>query len=248
MISLRMLLLSLLLGLSLPQIALGQVASDDSTQPDATKAADGEQAGQAEWWELHPRPSDGWRLGLQSEVRTHRNSWAIPVGVVGGIGATAAIIGVGMTLSDPFNEPVPLVIGLGSLGVTALMAGAAFPTLGSISRALDRFDDPARLHQFLKRTRRTLGIISVVFGATGLVAGLLTPFTFGLSAIPSAALTATGVMLGQASLTFLIFETKVGRFTTPHGSRGRFGQRALPRRPAPPRLVSANPLSVRLVF
>lgn len=153
-----------------------------------------------------------------------------------------------MSFAASFNEPIPLVLGLGTLGITAAIAAASFPTLASISRALERLDDPVHLHNFLKRTRRTLGIVSIVLGSGGLVAGLLGPFTFGITAIPSVALTTAGVMLGQAALTFLIFERKVSRFTTPQRSSGRFGQRALPRRPAPPRLVSASPLSVRLVF
>lgn len=251
MTSLRLLLPALLLSLALPQVALGQATSEASAQDDARETSSptaDTKSQRSEWWTVHPRPSDGWRLGLQSEVRTHINSWAIPVAIVGGIGLTSTVLGAGMTIAAPFNDPIPLIIGLPTLGITAAMAGASFAPLASISRALDRFDDPTQLHQFLKRTRVTLGVISIVFGATGLVAGILTPLTFGISGIPSAALTAAGVMLGQASLTFLIFENKVRRFTSPQGAPGRFGQGALPRRPAPPRLVSASPLSVRLVF
>jgi len=257
---LRTLLATVVLCLVLPQITLAQSTSTANEQNEATEVpspraetadtadtADKE-TGTNEWWTLHPRPSDGWRLGLQSLVRIHMNSWAIPVAIVGGFGLTSAMVGVGMAISSPFNEPIPLILGLPTLGITAAMAGAAFPTLAAISRALDRIDDPTRLHQFLKRTRKTLGIISVVFGATGLAAGLLAPLTFGVSGIPSAALTTAGVMLGQASLTFLVFETKVGRFVSPRSSPNRFGQQTLPRRPAPPRLVSASPLSVRLIF
>jgi hypothetical protein len=249
--SLRLLLLSLLLGLGLPQAALGQAASEESAQDEGTEApgpganAVGELS---EWWELHPRPSDGWRLGIQLEVRRHRNSWVIPVGIVGTLGLTAVAIGAGMSIASPFNEPIPLVLGVGTLGITSAMAAASFPALASISRALERLDDPVRLHTFLKRTRRTLGIVSIVLGSAGLVSGLMAPFTFGLSAIPSVALTTAGVMLGQAALTFLIFERKVGHFTTTLDSSGRFGKRPLPRRPTPPRLVSASPLSVTLVF
>ena len=252
MSALRILLLGFTITLALPQAAFGQDSAVGEEPSDALASdADGSPAAQSpafqEWWELHPRPSDGWRLGLLSLARTHQNSWAIPVGIVGAMGLSTLIVGAGLLNSSAFfGGEEPLFIGLVTLGLTAAMAGGGFPALTSISRALRRFDDPTRLHGYLKRTRRSLGIASVVLGVSGLVAGLMAPFTFGVSGIPSAVLTSAGVMLGQASLTFLLFEMKVARFTNPESSLDRFGR--LPRNPAPPRIVALSPLGMRLAF
>jgi hypothetical protein len=163
------------------------------------------------------------------------------------MGLSTLVVGAAQLSSGRFfGGAEPLFIGLVTLGLTACIAGGAFPALTSISRALRRFDDSTRLHGYLKRTRRSLGIASVVLGATGLVAGLMTPFTSGVSGVPSGIFTAAGVILGQASLTFLIFEMKVARFTNPESSPGRFGR--LPRNPAPPRIVALSPLGIQLAF
>jgi len=238
---LRLLLLALLVSLALPAnaLAVAPPSSQDSAS-EASNTDDPQPAPPRAWWEENPRASDGWRLGLQSQVRTHMNSWAIPVAIVGGISVTIASVGFGR---DNDDAGIPGLIGLGT---TACMAAAAFPTLRSISRALERYDDPAHLHRFLRRARIATGAVSLATGISGLVFGLLAPLTWGLTGFPSAILSATGVMLGHASLTLLVFELKVDHFVGGEKATDRFSR--LPRDPAPPRLVTASPLGLRFSF
>jgi hypothetical protein len=98
----------------------------------------------------------------------------------------------------------------------------------------------------LKRTRLALGWTSLATGLSGLAFGLLAPLTFGLTFIPAAFLTAAGVMLGHASLSFLTFEIEVAHMVENPEPPSRFGR--LPRDPAPPRLVAASPLGLSFVF
>jgi len=200
------------------------------------------------WWELHPKPSSGWKFGLLRQADRHARSWAIPVAIVGGIGLLNVGVGIGVeVLSNSFfGDPVFLVTGIGSVAVAAAMAGAAFPSLSSIKRVIGRYDDPGKLHQRLRRTRLVLGGISIGTGLCGLGLGLLAPLTFGITGIPAAILTAGGVMLGHASLTFLIFEQEVTRFVKEKGKLRRFSR--LPRNPAPPQLVEVSPMGLRFVF
>lgn len=228
--------------------AVDETSLGESSKPETESQATESSTTLTPWWELHPKASDGWKFGLLHKADRHVRAWAIPVAIVGGIGLMNVGMGIGFEIvtNSFFGDPIILITGLFSVGISAAMAGAAFPSLSSIKRVIGRYDDPGKLQDRLRRTRVVLGGFSVGAGLCGLGLGLLTPLTFGITGIPAAILTAGGVMLGQASLTFLIFEQEVSRFVRHQEKIRRFSR--LPRNPAPPRLVAAGPMGLRFVF
>lgn len=198
------------------------------------------------WWEADLDPDDAWKGGLRRTLRTHVRGWAVPMITLGSIGLSNLSIGLGLSLVDP-GAPESLVL-LGAVTTTTvgLMSIIAFPTFAGIGGNIARAASAELLYKQLRKSRRTLGWVSFGMGMVTLIAGIAIPFTYGVAAIGAAGFGVATIFLGHASLACLVFEREAESLVEESAKPSRFG--ALPRRPAPPRLLAVSPLGVSFSF
>ena len=218
----------------------------DSTEADTAPSQTMTSSQLTPWWEVYPDASDGWKFGLLRRADKGVRAWAIPVTILGGFGLATLGTGLAIELSDNFGDDIFLVTGLATMGVSASIALAAFPSLTSIKSRIRDFDDPVALHKRFRKMRVAFGWAALGTGIGGAVLGILTPLTFGIAVIPAAFMAVAAAIFGQVSLTFLVFEKKVETFVEAKDLPGRFGQG--PQAPMHPQVVAASPLGLIFRF
>jgi MFS family permease len=166
------------------------------------------------------------------------------VTILGGFGLATFGTGLAIEFSENFGDPVFLLMGLATMGVSGSIALAAFPAFASVKNSIRDFNDPVALHKRFRKMRIAFGWAALGTAIGGAVLGILTPLTFGIAGIPAAFMAASAAIFGQVSLTFLVFEKKVETFVEAKDLPGRFGQG--PQAPMHPQVVAASPLG--LVF
>jgi hypothetical protein len=217
-----------------------------STQADTSTPPTLASSQRTPWWETHPDASDGWKFGLQRLADKHVRDWAVPVSILGGFGLGIFGTGIPLEFSSNFGDPLFLIVGLATLGVSGSIALGSFPCLTSIKRSIRDVDDPMLLHKRFRKMRTGFGWAALGAGIGGSVLGLLSPLSYGVAVIPAAFMALCAAVFGQVSLTFLAFEKKVTTFLEAKHRPGRFGQG--PHAPVRPQLIAASPLGLTLRF